>query len=236
MGNFSVVSTLGGWQTYFMSSWTCWRFDSTTANRKMEWYDVNMNLIVSQNSSASAVSMICFWEDWYIKNNSSSSNLSVASIWFNSSSSCSPCNCPVCEECEECEECPQCPIIDSLYCLNNWLCPSNECTWWNSSWWIAWSSALYINGINHQSAPLIDITIPEEFDWDYTWNNELFELDVKWYNTDSDYIAWIINTQKSTPSNDDFNNIITWLIPLFVPWLVIILFITFVFRFLKKLF
>ena len=118
--------------------------------------------------------------------------------------------------------------VDSEYCVLNDLCPSSECT--------SWFSTLYINNIEHQSAPLIDITIPEEFEWNYTWTNELFELDVVWYNTDPDYIAWIITTQKTTPNNQDFNNIITWLIPLLIPWLVVILFIYFVFRFVKKIF
>lgn len=136
-------------------------------------------------------------------------------------------------ECEECEECQECPIIDSQYCTDNNLCPSSDCpiyTWdWN------WS-ALYINDIQHQSASVIDITIPDEYDWDYTWDEDQFNLNVIWYNVDTDYIEWIISNQTTKPNQTDLNNIITWVLPLFVPWLVIILFIYFIFKFLKKIF
>lgn len=116
---------------------------------------------------------------------------------------------------------------NSEYCEMNNLC---SVIWWS------WSSTLYINDIRHESAPFIYVNIPEEFAWDYsTWEQE-FTINVSWYNTDSDYIAWIINTQKSTPNDVDLNNIISWVLPLFVPWLVIILFIRFVFRFIKKIF
>ena len=121
------------------------------------------------------------------------------------------------------------------YTFNQWVSYSFELesVWWICTWWL---STLYINDIRHQSMPFIYVNIPEEFNWDYsTWIND-FTIDVEWYNTDSNYIAWIIDTQKNKPSQSDFNNIITEIIPLFVPWLVIILFIYFVFRFLKKIF
>ena len=123
--------------------------------------------------------------------------------------------------------------VDSTYCEINDLCWS-----WNNSeitWDVNWSS-LYINENQYQSAWIINITIPEDFDWDYSNDEEEFNLDVVGYNVDTEYIENIINKQTSLPNNTDFNNIITWLIPLFVPWLVIILFIYFVFRFIKKLF
>lgn len=103
-----------------------------------------------------------------------------------------------------------------------------ECNW---DW-----SALYINDIQHQSAWTINITIPEEFSWDYTWDDEEFNLNVIGYNVDTAYIEWIITNQTTKPNQTDLNNIITWVIPLFVPWLVIILFIYFIFKFLKKIF
>lgn len=108
--------------------------------------------------------------------------------------------------------------------LSGWSCYS-----WN------WS-ALYINDIQHESAPLINLTIPEEFDRDYTNNNEEFNLWVSWYNVDTTYIDWIITTQKTLPDKQDFNNTISWLLPLFIPWLVIIACLYFIFRFIKKVF
>ena len=116
--------------------------------------------------------------------------------------------------------------VDTNYCVENNLCPTSENSW----------SALYINDIQHEGAWIINITIPEEYDWDYTWNEEEFNLDIIGYNVDTDYIEWIITNQTTKPNQTDLNNIITWVIPLFIPWLVIILFIYFVFRFLKKIF
>lgn len=142
---------------------------------------------------------------------------------------------PVLWDCPECEECETCPEIntwdilswscDTNYCVENDLCPvaSNF-------------SQLFINDIEHQSAPLINITIPYEYTWDSSVNSWQFDLVISWQNVDYDYIDNIVRTQNSKPSTEDFNNIITWLIPLFIPWLVIILFIWFVFKFIKKIF
>ena len=112
-------------------------------------------------------------------------------------------------------------------------CLSANCPF--NTWDVQWS-ALFINDIQHIWAPLINITIPEEFEWNYTWSNDEFDLDVVWYNVDTEYIDWIIRTQKTTPDSYDFNNIVSNLIPLFVPWLVIVLFLWFIFRFIKKIF
>lgn len=142
--------------------------------------------------------------------------------------------------CPECEICPEVDTwsilswyvavsdIDMSYCVSNDLCP--EMSWGYS--------ALYINDIRHESMPFINITIPEEFNWDYSYtgNNTQFDLNVIGYNTDPDYIAWIINTQSTKPNSTDFNNIVSGLIPLLIPWLVIILFVWFIFKFIKKIF
>lgn len=112
-------------------------------------------------------------------------------------------------------------------------CLSNNCP--VSSWWINWSS-LFINWLQHNSAPYISVSIPEEIAWDYTSTEEEFDLAVSWYNVDTDYIAWIIVNQNSKPSQEDLNKLISEVLPLFIPWLVIILFIYFAFRFIKKIF
>lgn len=140
-------------------------------------------------------------------------------------------SCPSQYTSEECQsEYNLIPIssVDENYCLDNNLCSSST---WNVS-----RSALYINNIQHLSSPIISVDIPDEISWDYSVENDRFNLDIEGYNVDSDYIDWIINLQKSTPNNQDFNNIITNIIPLLVPGLVIILFIIFIFRFIKKIF
>lgn len=117
--------------------------------------------------------------------------------------------------------------VDTTYCVSNWFCPSQD---------FSWFSNLYVNDILFMPSSIYSLNIPEEFNFDYTWNENLLEIDVKWYNTDSDYIAWIISIQGNRPNNEFFNSIITDLIPKFVPGLVIILFIYFAFRFIKKVF
>lgn len=118
--------------------------------------------------------------------------------------------------------------VDTNYCLENNLCPVSDCSWWLSD--------LFINEIQHPSAPLINITIPEEFDWTYTWDEEEYDVVVNWYNVDTEYIDWIIRNQTTLPDKTDFNKAISELVPLLVPWLVIILFLYFVFRSIKKIF
>ena len=128
--------------------------------------------------------------------------------------------------------------MTELECMTNYsLVPvdsvvvSQESLSWDTQW-----SALYINEIQHNSAWVINITIPEELSWDYTWNDESFDLWISWYNVDTDYIAWIIENQNTLPNSIDLTNTITNLLPAFVPWLVIVLFLYFVFRFIKKVF
>ena len=124
----------------------------------------------------------------------------------------------------------ECMTDYSLVPVDSIVCSSGDNTTWTQ-----WSS-LYINEIQHLSSENIIITIPEEFSWDYTGDEENFVLTISWYNVDTDYIAWIIQNQTITPNNADLNNIISWIVPLFVPWLIVILFIYFVFKFVKKIF
>lgn len=132
------------------------------------------------------------------------------------------------------EECQQeyslMPITscNSEYCWLNWLCPEYT----GST-----MSELYINWINHLSAPVINLLIPLEYQWDYEYTWDVMNINLSWENNvDYEYIDNIIRTQKSIPDSSDFENIITNLVPLFVPWLVIILFLIFIFRFIKKIF
>lgn len=130
--------------------------------------------------------------------------------------------------------------IDSLeweisQCSQDLINCSNSSNTWSCESWSNWS-ALYINDIQHLWKPNIFITIPEEINWTYTSEWDDFDLNVSWYNVDTEYIENVIDIQNTKPSQDDFNKIISEVIPLFVPWLFIILFIYFVFRLVKKVF
>lgn len=112
-------------------------------------------------------------------------------------------------------------------------CLQSNCP--TTSWDISWSS-LFINDIQHIWWPSIYIWIPEEIGRDYSYVDDDMYITVDWYNVDYDKINWIINTQNYKPSTEDFNYIISSVIPLFVPWLVIILFLYWIFKFIKKIF
>lgn len=151
-------------------------------------------------------------------------------------------DCPVCPSCpswssQQCQsEYNLIPVssIDNSYCENNNLCPlytgwSCE-TWDNENW-----SALYINDIQHNSASVIDITIPEEISRDYINENGLFDLDIQWYNVDSEYIEWVINNQNYIPTSEDLSNVFSNL-GLFWSLLVVWLFIILLFYMFKSVF
>lgn len=128
--------------------------------------------------------------------------------------------------------------IDHNYCENNNLCPIYTWDSWscNNSWDVSRSS-VYINDIQHLWWPNINISIPEEISWDYDYNvNNDMSIDIEWYNVDYDKINWIVDIQKYKPTSDDFTRLVSESVPLFVPWLVIILLVYFIFRFVKKIF
>ena len=231
---------------------------SNTNNWITAYYSDN----TQATSSFTSYDYYCFNVPGYIKNNGSQQRLAYYYTWVSvGSCSCSTCpDCPTCQENTCIMSVSQHWVIDTFYYTGNWgfavyldndviytgynnpggspyIEVSNYCayTWVESSW--DWS-ALYINDIQHIGAWIINVTIPTEIEWDYiyTWNWDQFDLNVKWYNVDSDYIEGIINTQNSKPNKVDFNNTISGLLPIFVPGLVIILLLYFIFRFIKKIF
>ena len=127
--------------------------------------------------------------------------------------------------------------VDQNYCTSNNLCPSNECP---SYTWdlMPWVSNIWINDIFHPWAFNIYMNIPQELDRDYAYTNSWanFNLDIVGYNVDYDYIEWIVDHQNYKPTSEEFSIIVSQIIPLFVPWLCIILLLYFIFRFIKKIF
>ena len=125
--------------------------------------------------------------------------------------------------------------VDQNYCTSNNLCPS----WWTP--WDCpnvWVSNIWINDIFHPWAFNVIMNIPEEIDRDYAYTNswQNMNIDVVWYNVDYDYIDWVVDSQNYKPSSSDLSSIVSQIIPLFVPWLCIILLLYFIFRFIKKIF
>lgn len=223
--NETTVQNMFNWSNCeFIGSWVIWEFSSKYFINDTPRYSI---IFITDWYSTSnwTVSSVYVWSNSYWKYELWN-NYIKSREWYIKNS-----DCPSQYTSLECQsEYSLIPIssVDENYCLDNNLCSSST---WNVS-----RSALYINNIQHLSSPIISVDIPDEISWDYSVENDRFNLNIEGYNVDSDYIDWIINLQKSTPNNQDFNNIITNIIPLLVPGLVIILFIIFIFRFIKKIF
>lgn len=120
----------------------------------------------------------------------------------------------------------------SLNACNSSLtsCLQNNCP--VISWDIQWSS-LYINDIQHEWSPIIDITLPEEISWDYSRDDNIFSVVVSWYNVDTDYIDWIIRTQNYKPTSEDFTQLV-WMLAPYSKYLLFLLFIFIIWAWIKK--
>lgn len=125
--------------------------------------------------------------------------------------------------------------ITPWYCeVQFWLISPSDCP--NSSWTgdIQWSS-FWVNNFQVMWGRNIYLYIPDWLNWDYTYVDENLQIEVE-NEWDSEYIEWVIENQTTLPNKTDLNNIITGVLPLFIPGLVIILFLYFIFRFIKKIF
>lgn len=134
--------------------------------------------------------------------------------------------------CPECQECTICPTtweviswsVDTNYCVENDLCPvpSNF-------------SQLFINDIEHPWTPLINVSIPDYITWDYVTSSWQFDLYVwSWY--DEEYIQSIIDINSYRPDSGDFTNIFVSGLTLIMPYIIIVLFIVFVWKLLRRVF
>lgn len=141
--------------------------------------------------------------------------------------------------CPECETCPEINTweilswyileseIDQSYCIWNWFCPEI-----NTGDYL---SQLFINNVMHQSASVINIDISDWVYWDYTWNDQVFYMSV-WTWFDDDYIEWIINVNSYRPTSEDFTQSFVGGLTLIIPYIVIVLFIVFIWKFIKRVF
>ena len=136
------------------------------------------------------------------------------------------------QSCPECETCPEINTGDILswscdinYCVENDLCPTS--TWSRSE--------LVINDIVHEWKPLINVSIPDDIYWDYSTDDNQFDLYVwSWYN--QEYIDSILAINSYRPDNDDFTNIfVSWLTLIF-PYIFVALLIVFMWKLLKRIF
>ena len=194
-------------------------------------------------------SLFCYtWSDTlYLRRWDSSNNITVKYFYLDIP----PGDCPACPSCPTCPsqytslECQSeyslIPIssVDQNYCTTNNLCPSEDCPDTPIYTWdlTPWVSNIFINDVFHPGAYNVIMNIPQEIDWDYTYTNSgyNFNLDVVWYNQDTEYIEGLIDVQNYKPTSEDFTNVFGgfgyfgWL-------LVACLFVILVFYFIKKAF
>ena len=114
--------------------------------------------------------------------------------------------------------------VDTNYCVQNDLCPVPDNF-----------SQLFINDLEFQSHPVINIEIPDYITWDYTWTESWFNLYVwSWY--DVDYINSIIDINSYRPTSQDFTYMFVSGLTLIFPYIFIALLIVFMWKLIKRIF
>ena len=117
-----------------------------------------------------------------------------------------------------------CPVVDTNYCVENDLCPVPDNF-----------SQLFINDLEFQSHPVINIEIPDYITWDYTWTESWFNLYVwSWY--DVDYINSIIDINSYRPTSQDFTYMFVSGLTLIFPYIFVALLIVFMWKLIKRIF
>lgn len=125
-------------------------------------------------------------------------------------------------------------------CSNNLLsCESSlaSCIQSNcpiDTWDVMWSS-LWINWIQHLWKSIINVSIPDNIYWDYTTNEESFDLYVG-SGYDQEYIDWIISINSYSPTSEDFTSIFVSGLTLIMPYIIFALFIVFLWKLIKRIF
>ena len=159
-----------------------------------------------------------------------------------------------CQQCIPCDECPiesmtslQCqtqynliPVssVTENYCTANFdlinpsQCPISEWTGWTSR------SALYLNNVQYAGASNIYVNFNDYLDWSTTyidsWSS--FVLDIDGYVADTWYMADILAVQQYHPDNEDFQLAFIGGLTLILPYVVIVLFVVFVRKLIRKIF
>lgn len=110
--------------------------------------------------------------------------------------------------------------VDSNYCETNNLC--TVCNWW--SWEInTWvnRSSIFLNGTQINWNAIIDIYADERMKTEVEYLNDTVDINIT-TDYDTNYINNVIDQEKLTPTNEDFESMILWLTE-FIPYLFIAL-------------
>lgn len=188
---------------------------------------------VYQNAAAwGQIQWLCFY-------NLESSCIQLSDISWSSSS------CPDCPSCDDPYTSLECqneynliPIenVTKEYCeINHNLISPESCPICEWSGSINWS-ALYINNEQVSSASRINVNIDDWIDYNLNYVEDSATINVTGPEWDQEYIQWIIDTNSYQPSTEDFKNVFVWWLTLILPYLVVVLFVVFIWKFIRKIF
>lgn len=176
----------------------------------------------------------------------------------------SQCNCPTCPTIDSnyctsnnlCPSCPSCPSqytslecqteyslipvsdVTENYCTANFDlispadCPISSWTW-DTQW-----SALFLNNVQYAGASNIYVNISDLLDYSTTYidSGSSFVLDVDWYVADTWYLNDILTVQEYHPNSEDFTTAFVSVMTLWLPYIVVALFVLFIRKLVKKIF
>ena len=126
--------------------------------------------------------------------------------------------------------------ITANYCKLNFNlidpmeCPLNQWTW------TIVRSNLMINDIPYAQNQNINVFIPDFLAWNIAFNDFNTTIEVEWYNADEEYIENVINQEKLTPTNKDIEDMLTWFMTNYFPYLALAIVFLYLARKIFKLF
>lgn len=151
-------------------------------------------------------------------------------------------DCPTCDDPYTSLECQNeynlIPVenVTKEYCeINHNLISPESCPICEWSGSINWS-ALYINNEQVSSASRINVNIYDWIDYNLNYVEDSATINVTGPEWDQEYIQWIIDTNSYQPSTEDFKNVFVWWLTLILPYLVVVLFVVFIWKFIRKIF
>jgi len=124
-----------------------------------------------------------------------------------------------------------CSIDSNIICIFDWepvLCSD----YLNCS---AGSFDVKLNGIPFEDLASVNVEIPEELAFDYSQNGAELNINISWYNVNTEYMDDIIEKQSFIPSNEDLSAVVQSFVP-YMSIMIFILFLIFVFNVIKKVF
>lgn len=121
-------------------------------------------------------------------------------------------------------------------CNNDlWMCQSNLSSCMSGGLSGENWSALFVNSLQFPGKPIVNVLIPDYITWDYSDDENSFNLSVG-SGYDVDYINSVIDINSYRPTSEDFTDVFVSGLTLIMPYIVIVLFIIFTWKLIKRIF